>query len=304
VELTFSPEVQLDEDRAVQAHRWLIFRPSASRWPSMTGRRHLPAQAGVVMNVQLVVPKRPPAPVIDIGEIKRALEIATDPVEIKDINAKADAFEQYMHDCGLYSVEDMRPINELRMIARWKLGRALAQVERATHPGKGKVASGGLTSLLVRLALDRQTSMEAQRIGCMPDDEMAQAFDQANTPAKLAQVIRDGPATRRCGVLLKEIEPAKPGPKLQGGTSPQLGRTQAARDAGLSDDQRKTALRVANVPEAVFEKAVESDNPPESRTATSSLMHIASAPSFNAKSRPCGLRHAAMTMPPFDLASR
>jgi hypothetical protein len=42
-----------------------------------------------------------------------------------------------------HSVEDMRPINELRMAARWKLGRALAKVERATHPGKGKVASGG-----------------------------------------------------------------------------------------------------------------------------------------------------------------
>jgi hypothetical protein len=32
---------------------------------------------------------------------------------------------------GLYSIEDMRPINETRMRARWKLGRALALVERA-----------------------------------------------------------------------------------------------------------------------------------------------------------------------------
>jgi hypothetical protein len=30
-----------------------------------------------------------------------------------------------MHDCGLYAIEDMRPVNELRMRARWKLGRAL-----------------------------------------------------------------------------------------------------------------------------------------------------------------------------------
>jgi ParB-like nuclease family protein len=33
----------------------------------------------------------------------------------QEINAKLDAFEQYMHDCGLYSIEDMRPINETRM---------------------------------------------------------------------------------------------------------------------------------------------------------------------------------------------
>jgi hypothetical protein len=36
-----------------------------------------------------------------------------------------------MHDCGLYSIEDMRPVNETRMLARWKLGRALVKEERA-----------------------------------------------------------------------------------------------------------------------------------------------------------------------------
>lgn len=41
-----------------------------------------------------------------------------------------------------------------------------------------------------------------------------------------------------------------------------LNRTQAAQDAGLSEHQRKTALRVANVPDSEFESAVDSDNPP------------------------------------------
>jgi len=88
---------------------------------------------------QLVIPPRPPAPVIDIGDISKALAVATDPVEIKEIGAKLDAFEQYMHDCGLYNIEDMRPINEARMAARWKLGRALAKIDRAQgkpHFGK------------------------------------------------------------------------------------------------------------------------------------------------------------------------
>lgn len=58
-------------------------------------------------------------------------------------------------------------------------------------------------------------------------------------------------AIRRCGELLKQIEPGKTGPKpeLQEGDLPQLTRTQAAEQAGLSEHQRKTALRVANVPE-------------------------------------------------------
>lgn len=39
-------------------------------------------------------------------------------------------------------------------------------------------------------------------------------------------------------------------------------RKQAAADAGMSDHQRKQALRVANVPEDDFERQTESDSPP------------------------------------------
>jgi hypothetical protein len=42
------------------------------------------------------------------------------------VRAMGDASrEPRVHDCG--SIEDMRPINELRMKARWKLGGALAE---------------------------------------------------------------------------------------------------------------------------------------------------------------------------------
>lgn len=92
-----------------------------------------------------------------------------------------------MHDCGLYSIEDMRPINETRMAARWKLGKALAQVERLPG-GRGKNTSGdqkSFSGLLKALDLDKSAAMEAQRIGCMPDEEMARAFDQARSEARL-----------------------------------------------------------------------------------------------------------------------
>lgn len=71
-------------------------------------------------------------------------------------------------------------------------------------------------------------------------------------------------AIRRAGELYGQIEKGKPGPKteLQDGTVPQLSRTEAAKNAGMSERQRKTALRVANVPEPVFEAAVESADPP------------------------------------------
>ncbi|RXG91559.1 MT-A70 family methyltransferase [Bradyrhizobium zhanjiangense] len=130
---------------------------------------------------QLVVPKRKPAPPIKIAPLQRALEAAVDPAEIKEIAAQLDAFESYMHDCGLYSIEDMRPINETRMRARWKLGRALALVARHAGPGRGKKMSGSPTSfraLLAELGLKKDAAVEAQRIGTLPEEKLTKAFEQ------------------------------------------------------------------------------------------------------------------------------
>jgi hypothetical protein len=72
-------------------------------------------------------------------------------------------------------------------------------------------------------------------------------------------------AIRRCGELLKEIQPAK-GTRTdiepRNGGDTRLTRAQAAEDAGLSKRQKDTALRVASVPAEEFEEAIESDKPP------------------------------------------
>ena len=63
------------------------------------------------------------------------------------------------------------------MRARWKLGRALKAVQR--EPGlrsRAGSSSSALTSLLTELALTRQTALEAQRIGAMPEDKLIKAF--------------------------------------------------------------------------------------------------------------------------------
>ena len=72
-------------------------------------------------------------------------------------------------------------------------------------------------------------------------------------------------AIQRCGELLQAIPPARGGDRgnaATGGRSPIGTRARAARDAGMSADQRKTALRVASIPREAFEQAVESDDPP------------------------------------------
>jgi hypothetical protein len=81
---------------------------------------------------------------------------------------------------------------------------------------------------------------------------------------KLAQRIQDR-AVRRCGELLKQVPADKGGrPSLetQEGDLPSITRTEVATAAGLSEHERKTALRVASISAESFERQVESDNPP------------------------------------------
>lgn len=71
-------------------------------------------------------------------------------------------------------------------------------------------------------------------------------------------------AIRRCGELLKQVEPKQgANQNIHDGTDMNvLIRTEAAKEAGLSEFKKVTALRVASVPQTEFERAVESDTPP------------------------------------------
>ena len=65
-----------------------------------------------------------------------------------------------------------------------------------------------------------------------------------------------GAAIRRCGEPLNEIPPASENnlrQNRQEGALPSVTRTEAATEAGLSEHQRKQALRVAAVPGDLFE---------------------------------------------------
>lgn len=83
-----------------------------------------------------------------------------------------------------------------------------------------------------------------------------------DTLRKMADRIQ-ARAIRRCGELLHAITPAPGGrPEKLRGALPLVSRAQAARDAGLSRDQKRTALRVAGIAAEDFETAIESDEPP------------------------------------------
>jgi hypothetical protein len=71
-------------------------------------------------------------------------------------------------------------------------------------------------------------------------------------------------ALRRSGELLKIFQTGPEGgrPEKNGRGDSPVSQRQAAADAGLSKDQEKTAVRVANIPEEEFDKSVDSDDPP------------------------------------------
>lgn len=78
-----------------------------------------------------------------------------------------------------------------------------------------------------------------------------------DTLRKLADRIQ-ARAVRRCGELLKTFSNQRARTDLDKGA---LTQRQVASDAGMSLHQERTAVRVANVPLATFEEAVEAEAP-------------------------------------------
>lgn len=67
---------------------------------------------------------------------------------------------------------------------------------------------------------------------------------------------------RRCGELLKQFDGRGRPAENRDGTAPNYSQRQVGHDAGMSERQIKTAVRVANVPDERFETVVESEQPP------------------------------------------
>ncbi|MHC4687782.1 MAG: hypothetical protein ACYTEW_26270 [Planctomycetota bacterium] len=122
----------------------------------------------------------------------------------------------------------------------------------------------------VRQAKLPDTYLQAKRAlqECSRIDECMDWADKAHALASYAKQAKDetlerlanrikARAIRRCGELLKQID-ARGAHRKKGGGVP-FSRTKAAANAGLSERQRKTATRVANVSDDKFESMMESE---------------------------------------------
>lgn len=114
-----------------------------------------------------------------ISALRRALDEADQPEQAIDIGAGAAGIEETMRASGLYSTQEIRPVRELYLDARWTLGRLLRKVLRGTGPGRGKKgerSAPSFTGELRRLNLQKKRAIEAQRIGTLPEDEKEKTY--------------------------------------------------------------------------------------------------------------------------------
>lgn len=160
----------------------------------------------------------------EIAAVVSALEIATDPAEVIEIEAKICAIEDYMRKAGLYSTAEIRPVNEARILARWRLGQLLAEVGRAQGSRTDLTSSAHPTKfrdLLERWGLKPDVAMEAQRLGSLPRPELQKSFAEARANDVLSTF--DALITRARPYWYQENRKAKHqniAAKAQGKTAP------------------------------------------------------------------------------------
>ena len=129
-------------------------------------------------------------------------------------------------------------------------------VEGARLPASYQAARRAL-AVCVRIDECRDWAIKAEAL--------ASYARQMNDTAMRDMAVRiQGRAYDRAGELLREIPPGRGlNQNIDDAADTKVPtRKDAARDAGLSDRQRVTALRINNVPRDEFERVIEGPNPP------------------------------------------
>jgi N6-adenosine-specific RNA methylase IME4 len=104
----------------------------------------------------------------------RELAVSPPLERIAAIDRELNLIEQYARDTGLFRDHEMLEFRIGRLVTRWHLGERLAKVERAQGHRNDIVGSPtkSLRAILERIKIDIHDGHDAQRIACLPPQEL------------------------------------------------------------------------------------------------------------------------------------
>jgi N6-adenosine-specific RNA methylase IME4 len=138
------------------------------------------------MGSTAVIKKVPANVLAQVNRLRQVVHEADTAEKLVEACAMIDSLEDVLRRAGYEkSIEVMRPANETRFEARWRLGQMLVKMERGTGPGRGKKMSRAGTSFrdwLKEVGLDKNRAVEMQRIGAIPTlAKLHKAFEEATS---------------------------------------------------------------------------------------------------------------------------
>jgi N6-adenosine-specific RNA methylase IME4 len=119
-----------------------------------------------------------------LGALRRQIASATDCAKVLKLMAMADSLEETMANAGYRgNTEALRPANEIRFEARWKLGQLLAKMEKRQGERTDLTLSrtetkSGFRAYLKEIGLNKSRANECQRIAAIPQPKLKNAFEE------------------------------------------------------------------------------------------------------------------------------
>jgi N6-adenosine-specific RNA methylase IME4 len=117
-----------------------------------------------------------------IAELRMQIAAETDCAKAAGLVAIADTIEEAMANAGYRgNTEALRPANEIRFEARWKLGQLLAKIERdreGGRPSENRPGSGQFRAYLREIGLNKNRANECERIAAIPEPKLRNAFEE------------------------------------------------------------------------------------------------------------------------------
>jgi N6-adenosine-specific RNA methylase IME4 len=114
-----------------------------------------------------------------ISDLRSRIADETDCAKAAGLVAIADTLEEAMENAGYRrNTEALRPANEVRFEARWKLGQLLAKMERQVGRPQKSSQAGTIKAYLKEIGLDKNRANECERIAAIPEPKLRKAFEE------------------------------------------------------------------------------------------------------------------------------